>query len=113
MRFPQSWIAVHAVVGKRYGTYLRLYRKEGRTMVQPVFADVFGLPVYYVDTAVPEPAGDGNVRVFNCVTRNGVLIPQCEIIIHSARLVIAARVVAETAAEISAREALLRDLHVH
>jgi hypothetical protein len=66
-----------------------------------------------VDTAVPEPAGDGNVRVFNCVTRNGVLIPQCEIIIHSRRLVIAARVVTETAEEIFAREALARDLHFH
>lgn len=54
-------------------------------------AEVTGLPVYYVDTAVPESAGDGNMRVINCITRHGVLIPQFEVVIHPTRLIIAAR----------------------
>lgn len=70
-------------------------------------ADVTGLPVYYMDTAVAEHAGDGNVRVLNCITRNGILIPVCEIIIHSARLMIAARTVSATAEEVFNHEMLM------
>lgn len=70
-------------------------------------ADITGLPVYYMDTAVAEHAGDGNVRVWNCITRNNVLIPVCEIIIHSSRLMIAARVVSATAQDVFNHEALM------
>jgi hypothetical protein len=62
-------------------------------MSLPNIADVIGLPVYYIDTAIPEDAGNGNVRIINCVTRHGVLIPQYECIIHSTRLIVAGRAV--------------------
>ncbi len=60
-------------------------------------AEVVGLPVFYVDTAISEAAGNGMVRVINCQTRNGILIPQFEVYIHAIRLVMAGRAVADAA----------------
>lgn len=59
--------------------------------------EVGSLPVYFIDTVLTEDAGDGNVRVINCVTRGGVLVPQFEVIIHASRLLLAGRAVAEKA----------------
>ncbi len=60
-----------------------------------LMGDTFGVPTFFVDTAIPEDAGNGIVRVWNCQNRNGILVPQCEIIIHSARLVVAGKLVSE------------------
>jgi hypothetical protein len=66
--------------------------------------DGFGVPVYYVTVTVPEPAGGGNVRIWNCCDRSGILVPQCEIIIPAINLVVAARRIAEAAQEIFCAE---------
>lgn len=75
----------------------------GRLEFLDVFAS-YGVPCYYVTKAVPEQAGAGNVRVWNCTERNGVLMPVCEIIIPALSLVVAGKLVAETALEIFNRE---------
>jgi hypothetical protein len=54
----------------------------------PRLADTFGVPVYYVTDVVREDAGDGNIRMWNCTKRNGVLIPSCEIIVPAHRAVL-------------------------
>lgn len=69
-------------------------------MGMPVYADASALPCFFVDTAIPEPAGDGMVRVTNYNTRNGVLIPQFEVLIHSNKLLLANRNLADMAAKV-------------
>jgi hypothetical protein len=61
--------------------------------------ETFGVPTYYINVAVPEPAGGGNVRIWNCARKHGLLIPQCEIIMPAVDLLIAGRAVAEAATE--------------
>ena len=62
-------------------------------MSSPQFTDLVGIPTYFIDTAVPEDAGNGNVRIWSCITRHGVLIPQFEMVIHASKLLIAAQTV--------------------
>lgn len=76
-------------------------------MGMPVLAEVIGLPVYWIDSVVPEDAGNGVVRVINCVTRNGVLIPQFEALIHSTNLILAARVVSDCARAVCCSDVLV------
>lgn len=59
--------------------------------------DTYNCPTFYMNVAIPEPAGGGNVRIWNCTRRHGLLIPVCEIIIPAIDLVIAAREVTQTA----------------
>jgi hypothetical protein len=73
-------------------------------MSLPALAEVIGLPTYWVDSVVPEDAGNGVVRIINCVTRNGVLIPQFETLIHSTRLITAARAVTDYARSVCSGE---------
>lgn len=54
----------------------------------PQMADAFGVPTFYVTDIVQEDAGNGNVRVFLCTKRAGVLSPQCEVIMSAATLLI-------------------------
>src|SRR5437763_7049352 len=61
--------------------------------------DAFGVPVFYVTVTIPEPAGGGNVRIWNCCDSAGILVTQCEIIIPAINLVVAARRIAEAAQE--------------
>ena len=61
------------------------------------FSDLVGIPTYFVDTAIPEDAGNGNVRIWNCITRGGVLVPQFEVVIHAAKLLVASSVVRSAA----------------
>lgn len=53
----------------------------------PALADVIGLPVYITDTVVRRDLGGGLASVINCRTVNGVIVPQCEIIISIANIV--------------------------
>lgn len=79
----------------------------------PVYAEVTALPCYFIDTAIPEPAGDGMIRVTNYHTRNGVLIPQFEAMIHSNKLILANRALAEVAGQVFKMEMLALDLARH
>jgi len=78
-----------------------------------VLADSISLPCYFIDSAIAEPAGDGMVRVTNYQTRNGVLIPQFETLIHSNKLILANRVLAEMAAQVFKMEMLALDAARH
>lgn len=59
----------------------------------------YGVPTFYMNVAVTEPAGGGNVRIWNCARRHGALVPVCEMIIPAIDLVLAARTVMEAATE--------------
>lgn len=73
--------------------------ERGHSMSNEAF-DSYGVPTFYVNVAVPEAAGGGNVRIWNCVRKRGVLVPVCEIIIPATDLVIAARAVSATAQDV-------------
>jgi hypothetical protein len=62
--------------------------------------DSYGVPSFYMNVPVTEPAGGGNVRVWNCVRKHGVLIPVCEIIIPAAELLVASRIITSAALEV-------------
>lgn len=62
--------------------------------------DNYGVPTFYMNVAIAEPAGGGNVRVWNCARRHGTLVPVCEMIIPAADLVVALRSLKDTATEV-------------
>lgn len=70
----------------------------------PRMADSFGVPTFYVTDIVKEDAGAGNVRIMNCQLRNGILIPQCEIIVPAVRLLAMGREASAFALELYHRE---------
>lgn len=70
----------------------------------PQMADAFGVPTYYVTDIVKEDAGAGNIRIMNFQLRNGILIPQCEVIVPACRLLPIAREVSSFACDIYQRE---------
>lgn len=61
--------------------------------------EAYGVPTFYMNEPVAEPAGGGNVRVWNCVRRHGVLIPVCEVIIPAGELLVASRIITAAAME--------------
>lgn len=69
--------------------------------------EVSGLPTYYVTHVVTENAGGGNVRIWDCTERNGILMPVCEIIIPSSRAMFCARRVTDCAMEVFNSEMML------
>lgn len=58
------------------------------------------VPTYYITDVLQEDAGNGNVRVWNCTRRNGILLPQFEVIIPAASLVTVGRKVSSFAQEV-------------
>lgn len=52
----------------------------------PEMADVIGLPTYVVDEVVRTDIG-GVASIVNCRTVNGILVPQCEVIICAKNIV--------------------------
>lgn len=72
--------------------------------------EAYGVPCFYMNEPVAESAGGGNVRIWNCVRRHGVLIPVCEIVIPAAEVLIASRIITSAAMDTfkSEREMLLR-----
>jgi hypothetical protein len=66
----------------------------------------YGVPTFYFNVAVAEAAGGGNVRIWNCARRSGVLIPVCEVIVPAIDIMIAARTVTHTAMEVFSMERL-------
>lgn len=59
--------------------------------------DFYGSPEYFVSCVTTESAGNGNIRVFNYVSRGGQLVPQFSCVLAAADLIKASREV-ETAA---------------
>jgi hypothetical protein len=55
------------------------------------------VPTFYITDVLQEDAGSGNIRVWNCTRRNGILIPQFEVIIPATTLVAVGRKVADFA----------------
>jgi hypothetical protein len=69
--------------------------------MRPFPAKMLGkVPTYYITDVLQEDAGNGNVRVWNCTRRNGVLIPQFEVIVPAASLMMVGRKVANFAQDI-------------
>jgi hypothetical protein len=72
------------------------------------------VPTYYVTEVFQEDAGSGNIRVWNCTRRNGVLIPQFEVIIPAASLMAVGKKVANFAQEVfNAEQLRMPGQHVH
>lgn len=69
-------------------------------------ADMIGVPEFFMTTVVTEAAGGGCVRVYNCIERSGLLIPQCTVVMPATALIIAAKKVQAAAAEIFQTEVL-------
>lgn len=55
------------------------------------------VPTYYITDILQEDAGNGNIRVWNCTRKNGVLVPQFEVIIPSVSLMMVGKKTAEFA----------------
>lgn len=64
------------------------------------------IPRYYITETVQEDAGDGNVRILNFARINGVLVPQFECIVASAKLVVVSRKLTDIAQAIFDSERL-------
>lgn len=73
---------------------------------QREMADISGVRTYYVTDVITENAGGGNVRIWNCEMRNGLLIPRCEIISPAARVLQLGRAVSDFAQEVFADQQL-------
>lgn len=71
----------------------------------------YGVPIFYVDNVITEDAGDGMSRIWNCATKNGVIIPQCEIITRSSRLLVMATGVRDDAWAILQKEMVRERVH--
>lgn len=61
---------------------------------------------YYISDILQEDAGNGNVRIWNCSRKSGILVPECEIIIAATNLLIAGRMVSEFAQNVFNSEQL-------
>lgn len=68
--------------------------------------DIVGVPTYYVTDVITENAGGGNVRIWNCEMRNGILIPRCEIISPASRILQLGRAVSDFAQGVFADQML-------
>jgi len=72
------------------------------------------IPTYYITDVLQEDAGGGNIRVWNCTRRKGVLIPQFEVIIPAAALMNVGKKVAIFAQEVfNTEKQRLPGDHVH
>lgn len=71
--------------------------------VEPLCADVIGLPTYVVDAVIRRDMGSGIASIMNCRTINGVLIPQCEIVIAAQHLLPIGKAACDFASEMFRR----------
>ncbi len=72
------------------------------------------IPTYYIDDVFQEDAGNGNIRVLNYVRKNGVLVPQFEVIIASRSLLLVGRKVADFAETVfNAEQVRMPGSYVH
>ncbi len=70
---------------------------------EPLVAECFGLPTYVVDAVIRRDLGSGIASIINCRTVNGLLIPQCEVIVSAQNLLPLTRASADFAAEMYRR----------
>jgi hypothetical protein len=70
----------------------------------PRMADGFGVPTFYVTDIVTEDAGNGNVRIWNCVLKSGLLMPVCEVIVPASRLLRIGRDASDFAMDLHQRQ---------
>lgn len=75
----------------------------GMQSAEPLYADVIGLPTYIVDAVQRRDLGSGIASIINCRTINGVIIPQCEIIIAAQHLIPIGRGASDFATEMYKR----------
>lgn len=71
----------------------------------------YGVPIFYVNATISEPAGGGNVRIWNCARKHGVMVPVCEIIIPATDLITAAQCVSSVAEEVFRRTMMVGTSH--
>jgi hypothetical protein len=73
--------------------------------------NAYCVPTFYMTVPVAEPAGGGNVRIWNCALKRGVLVPQCEIIIPAVELLVACRIITSAAMETFKKEGGMLPTH--
>lgn len=73
----------------------------------PRFSDFLGVPTYYVTDVVREDAGDGNVRIWNCTMRGGIMFPHCELIVPAHRLLTLSQATITFAADVCQHQLFL------
>jgi hypothetical protein len=73
----------------------------------------YGVPTYYVNKTVTEPAGGGNVRVWCGVWRNGEFVPVCEIITPAADLLRNSIICREAAQNVFNEEQMMEGMAAH
>jgi hypothetical protein len=71
---------------------------------QPLLADVTGLPSFYVDAVVRCDLGNGIASFINCRKQNGVIVPQCEVIVSAINLLSFGRATSDFALELYRRQ---------
>lgn len=70
----------------------------------PTLADVTGLQTFVVDTVLRRDLGDGIASIINCRTLNGLIIPQCEIVIAARHLIMIGKSASDFALELHRRQ---------
>lgn len=58
-------------------------------------ADAYGIPEYFATHVRTEDAGGGCIRIYNCVMKGGLLVPQYTVVFPAACLVTSAKIVFE------------------
>lgn len=66
--------------------------------------DVLGLPTYVVDTVIRRDLGNGIASIINCRKHNGLIVPQCEVVISNSRLLSLGQEAIEFALEVHRRQ---------
>lgn len=84
----------------------------GMKSAEPLYADVIGLPTYIVDAVQRRDLGSGIASIINCRTINGVIIPQCEIIIAAQHLMPIGRAASDFATEMYKRHQIALMMNV-
>lgn len=74
----------------------------------PYLADVTGLQTFVVDEVIRRDLGDGVASIINCRTVNGVIIPQCEIVITARHLIRIGQGAADFAIEVHRRQQMVQ-----
>jgi hypothetical protein len=72
----------------------------------PLLTEATGLQTFVVDTVVRRDLGNGIASIINCRKLNGVIVPQCEIIIAAAHLVTIGRGANDFAQQMHRRQQL-------
>lgn len=75
---------------------------------EPLYADVTGLQTFVVDTVIRRDLGDGIASIINCRTINGLIIPQCEVVITAKHMITIGKGACDFALEMHRRQQLVQ-----